>query len=95
LKAGIFMFNHSCHTTLALRAEDFADLYQGPIFKERATGSDECPGHCLHEHNLGPCPAQCECNYIRHILQLIQSWPKNSGGSCIGKKSPNTCRSKI
>ncbi len=76
LKTGVLMFNHSCRTTLALYAEDFADLYNGPIFKERATGSEKCPGHCLHRGDLEPCPAICECNYIRHIIQLIKDWPK-------------------
>lgn len=76
LQAGIFLFNHTCRTTLALCASDFEDLYDGPIFKERATGTEACPGHCLHQDNLGPCPAQCECGYVRHILQVIQDWPK-------------------
>lgn len=76
LKAGILLFNHSCRTTLALYAEDFEDLYDGPVFRQRATGSQACPGHCLHKNDLGPCPAQCECGYIRHIIQLIKDWPK-------------------
>lgn len=77
LAAGIFLFNHSCFGTLAIRAEDFLDLYHGPIFKERATGGPECPGHCLHEDDLAPCPSHCECAYVREILQLIRKWPKN------------------
>jgi hypothetical protein len=77
LKTGILLFNHTCRTTLALQALDFEDLYTGQIFIERATGSDECPGHCLHQDDLRPCPARCECAYIRHILQLIRNWPKD------------------
>lgn len=76
LETGILLFNHSCRTTLALQAKDFSDLYDGPVFRERATGSDSCPGHCLHKDDLGPCPAQCECGYIRHIIQLIKEYPK-------------------
>jgi len=76
LEAGILLFNHTCRTTLALMAEDFKDLYSGPVFVERATGSAECGGHCLHKDDLGPCPARCECAYVRHILQLIKTWPK-------------------
>jgi hypothetical protein len=25
-----------------------------------------------------PCPSQCECAYIREILQIIRNWPKNT-----------------
>ena len=81
LNAGIFLFNHTCNGTLGIHALDFSDMYKGPIFEERLTGSDPCPGHCLHEDDLRPCPAKCECGYVRHILQLIRAWPKAGGGS--------------
>jgi hypothetical protein len=80
IEAGILLFNHTCRTTLALPASDFQDLYNGPVFVERATGSSECGGHCLHQNDLGPCPARCECAYVRHILQLIKGWPKAQSG---------------
>ena len=76
LLAGLFLFNHSCQTTLAISAESFEDLYDGPVFSYRATGTDECPEHCLHDHDLGPCPAQCECGFVREIMQLVKTWPK-------------------
>lgn len=76
LKTGILMFNHACKTTLALYVIDFQDLYDGPIFKERATGTDECPGMCLHQDDFNPCPARCECAFVRHILKVISDWPK-------------------
>ena len=77
LTAGLFLFNHSCRgATLATRAVDFKDLHQGPVFTERATGSEDCPGHCLHQDDLQPCPAACECAFIREILQIIKNWPK-------------------
>jgi hypothetical protein len=79
VKTGIFLFNHRCRTTLALQAADFEDLYDGPIYVERATGTKECPGHCLHKDNFEACPARCECAYVRHILQLIKNWPKEKG----------------
>jgi hypothetical protein len=42
-------FNHTpCLTTLAIKASEFTDLYDGPIFTERATGTESCPGYCLH-----------------------------------------------
>lgn len=72
LKLGGLLFNHSCGTTLALTADLFVDLYDGPVFSARATGSDACPGYCLNKTSLSPCPAQCECAFIREILQIIK-----------------------
>jgi hypothetical protein len=76
LKAGLFMFNHSCRTTLAFRAEVFADLYSGPIFGERRTGGPDCLGYCLHREELRPCPAKCECAFVREILNVVKNHPK-------------------
>ena len=73
LKAGIFLFNHSCKGTLAIKVKLFADLYNGPIFQERATGSDNCPEYCLNEKNFLPCPVKCECAFVREIIQIIKS----------------------
>jgi hypothetical protein len=76
LTTGLFYFNHSCKGTLTIRAHYFNDLYDGPIFEERATRSDLCPGHCLHLGELDPCPAECECAYVREIVQIIKAWSK-------------------
>lgn len=73
MERGLFLFNHSCKGTLSLDVTTFADLYDGPIFTENKTGSDECPGYCLHKGELRSCPARCECAYVREILQLLQS----------------------
>ncbi len=76
LMAGTFLFNHICKTTLAIKAEDFLDLYDGPIFSERLEGTEECGGHCQHKNDLSPCPLKCECAYVREIVQVILKWPK-------------------
>ena len=76
LHKGLFLFNHSCHTSLAIPAEKFIDLYHGEIIQGRKTGTVECPGYCLHEDVLEACPAECECAYVREIMQLIRRWPK-------------------
>ncbi len=81
LESGLFLFNHevdTCRTTLALRAEEFRDLYQGQIFTERMTGSDKCPEWCFYEHEIGHCKNSCECAYIREILQIVREWPKQA-----------------
>jgi len=75
---GLFLFNHDCGTTLALKVEKFKDLYDGPIFKERLTGSDDCHGNCLYKSNLEPCPAKCECAYVREIIQILRRLPEKA-----------------
>jgi hypothetical protein len=72
LKSGLFLFNHlECKTTLTLKAELFVDMYSGPIFTERLKDTEECSEHCLYENNILPCPAKCECAYVRQIVDII------------------------
>lgn len=77
LEMGWLFFNHlTCKSTLAIEAARFIDLYQGEVFTERKTGTDDCPGYCLNRPDLAPCPAKCECAYVREILQIIKDWNK-------------------
>ena len=79
LETGFFLFNHTrarCGSTLSVQAGQFTDLYAGPVFVSRLQGSPECGGHCLHTSDLQPCPAKCECAFVRDVLQVIRSWPK-------------------
>lgn len=72
LKLGILLFNHDkCRTTIATRVDAFADLYDGPVYADRKTGTAECPGHCLRKSDLDPCPAQCECAWVREVIQRV------------------------
>lgn len=75
---GLILFNHSCGTTFSLPVSQFQNLYDGTIFPDRATDSDECPAYCLNKEDLRPCPAQCECAFVREIVQKIKKWPKNT-----------------
>lgn len=77
LKEGLFLFNHSCGTTLSITVETLAHLYNGPVHEKRAIGSDNCPGFCLFENETGPCSEECDCAYVRSIMQIIQSWNKS------------------
>jgi hypothetical protein len=72
LKSGLFLFNHSCMGTLALKVSIFEDLYNGPIFQKRMTGTEACRGHCLHQGDLDACPVACECAYVREIIQKLK-----------------------
>ena len=73
---GLFLFNHNCGTTLALKVENFLDLYDGSIFEERLSGSDGCPGFCLYVNNIEPCPSQCEYAHAREIIQFLRRQPE-------------------
>lgn len=77
LETGMFLFDHSCKTTLSIPVGYFTHLYNGPIFEERATGSDECPVYCLRAEKVAPCKVKCECAYIREIMLIVKNWPKN------------------
>lgn len=77
LKAGFFLFNHSCAGTLAVPVDAFEDLYDGPVYEERKTETEECPRYCLRREELAACPARCECAFVREIIQLVRWWPKN------------------
>ena len=80
LQAGLFLFAHrvpSCQTTLAVRAAEFRDLYEGPVFERRLTGTAKCRGYCLRESNLEPCPEECECAFVRRILDRIRHWKRH------------------
>lgn len=78
LEMGLFLFNHSCGTTMSIWANNFVDLYHGAIYKERAAGSKECPGYCLQTKELRPCSVHCEHAYVREIVAIIKAWPKQS-----------------
>ncbi len=73
---GLFLFNHHrCGTTLAIQAGIFKDIYHGPLYCTRRTGSEACSGLCLRSGELEPCPADCECAWVREVLQVIRNWP--------------------
>ncbi|HCE45867.1 MAG TPA: hypothetical protein DET40_20165 [Lentisphaeria bacterium] len=73
LELGLFLFNHSCGSTVSLEARNFTDLYKGPVFKDNKKNTCECGGLCLHSEELSPCPVKCECAYVREVLLLINN----------------------
>lgn len=73
LRLGWFYFNHhACGTTTAVVVHDFTDLVPGPVFSGRQTGTPSCPGHCLRTRSLAPCPAECECAWVRDVIQVVR-----------------------
>ncbi len=79
LGQGIFLFVHeSCGTTMAVRVQHFNDLYDGPVVSSRLTNTENCHRYCLYQEELGACPEQCECAFVREICQRILNWPKGN-----------------
>ena len=77
LELGFILFNHlTCESTIAIPAGLFKDLYAGPVFAHRMTGTEFCQGFCKDTEALQPCDARCECAYVRDIMQTIRDWPK-------------------
>ena len=78
LELGYFLFNHLiCQSTIAVPAGLFKDLYEGPIFSDRKTDTENCPGYCEDKDILDPCAQECECAYVREIVQIVRNWPKD------------------
>jgi hypothetical protein len=87
LEMGFFLFNHRvCGTTLSLRASLFTDLYEGPVYAQRRTGTEACPGFCLQSDELSPCPARCECAYVREVVAICHRWEKTAIGGQNGSE---------
>jgi hypothetical protein len=81
LDAGMFLFNHEpCRTTLAIDASHFTDLYSGPTFTARKTETEDCPAYCLRKTEVRPCPVECECAYVRAVLDTVARWEKAPSG---------------
>lgn len=79
LELGYLLFNHlNCESTIAIHAGLFKDLYAGPIFARRLTGTESCQGFCTDTKKLEACDEQCECAYVRNILQIISNWSEAS-----------------
>lgn len=84
LAAGLFLFTHTrsdCGTTVSIRAGQFTDLYAGPIFRERQEKTTGCTGQCERRDDLQPCPRQCECAFVREVLDRVRTWPKKAVAS--------------
>ncbi|MEW6520246.1 MAG: hypothetical protein AB1461_12620 [Thermodesulfobacteriota bacterium] len=96
LSDGLFLFNHSCGTTLSIAVEALQHLYDGPVFPERVIGSESCPGLCLLKHETGPCPAECEGAHVRSIMQIIKQWRKRQApAEGVGGRPANQSRFSV
>ena len=81
LKGGFFYFSHlheTCGTTLAIPVKDFTGLSNRPMLTSRGTQPDCCLGLCVRRNEIGPCPLECECVWVREIMQIIRTRQKQS-----------------
>ncbi len=80
LEEGLFYFLHhreKCGTTMAIPVAAFKGLSDRPFLAPRAAERPEgCTGLCLRKGEMGACPQNCECNWVREIMQTIQAWKK-------------------
>ncbi len=81
LQEGLFLFNHDrpgCNTTLAIRAEALADLYDKPVFATCDHETDDCGAFCLRGGDPETCHHECDCSFVDEVSLIVKEWPKDS-----------------
>jgi hypothetical protein len=85
---GLVYFNHACMGTLTIPAYYFVDLYHGPVFEKHQKIADDRPEYCFRKDEIKPCPEQCECAFIKGVLQVIKYWPCGQTSKVPPRKPP-------
>jgi hypothetical protein len=79
LKGGLFCFTHlqkNCLTMLAVPVQAFTGLSTRPLLTAHGKRPDGCLDFCVRKSELNPCPLECECVWVREIMQTIRNWKK-------------------
>lgn len=80
LRDGVFLFNHTCGTTLALDGDLLFARYSGTIYLNRKRQkSRDCPGICTTSNIHAPCSDQCWCSIINRIIHQHKKKRKGDG----------------
>jgi hypothetical protein len=79
LLTGLFLFNHGCGTTLACPVALFNHLLRRAGLSDPENGWAGMPGPCLNKTDFTPCPAKCNCAFVRETLLILKRWPKPRG----------------
>lgn len=69
---GLFLFNHTCATTLAIRADRFREFHDEPVHGQ----PEQASPLCLTMESGEPCPEACECGWANQVIEAIEGWPK-------------------
>jgi len=76
LKGGLFYFTHhrdGCGTTLAIPVGKFTSLSARTLLAARGEQpGGKCPGSCVRKGDMDPCPVECECVWVREVMQVIK-----------------------
>ena len=81
LEGGLFYFTHeheTCGTTLAIPVKQFTNLSNRPFLALHGEQPKCCPNLCMRAGSMDPCPVECECGWVREIMQLIRNWTKRA-----------------
>jgi len=81
LKGGLFYFSHvhsDCGTTLAIPVKEFTCLSVRNMLASRGEQPNCCPSLCVRQGALDPCPTECECVWVREIMQVVLNWKKQA-----------------
>lgn len=79
LGGGLLCFTHlheNCFTMLAIPAKEFTKLSSRPFLASHGKQPACCPGLCMRQGALEPCPVECECLWVREVMQVIRDWDK-------------------
>ena len=76
---GVILFSHDlCGGNLPVELPRFDGLVQAPKYAASSKTFNTIP-FCTAELCNAYCPTDCACDYVWHVMGLIQSWPKNGG----------------
>jgi hypothetical protein len=75
LENGLFYFTHHterCGTTLAVPVQAFTTLTRRSFLAPCGhLAADGCSKLCVRGDTRTPCPAECECGWVREVMQEI------------------------
>jgi hypothetical protein len=72
---GLILFTHlkdGCGSTIGVKAEKFASLFQGKKYSSSKTGSPTCRGKCNNIEDFSLCNQECGMVWVRELLNSIK-----------------------
>ena len=70
---GLFLFNHSCDSTIAIDADAFADMYGEEIRQSCEAHLDNHPEYCCKGMTGEDEPKACICKFSRTIVDTLRT----------------------